>query len=86
MVEFLAMGGYGAYVWAAFGLAVAVLAGLFWQSWRLARKRTAELEALRARAAEARPRRPRPIVARREPGPSQPVAADPAPSRVGEVS
>jgi heme exporter protein D len=45
--DFFAMGGYGAYVWPAFGFAVAVLLGLLWQSWRAARSRDVELEQLR---------------------------------------
>jgi heme exporter protein D len=53
--EFLAMGGYGAYVWAAFGFAVLVLLGLLLQSWQAARRRQAELEQLRHMV---RPRRP----------------------------
>lgn len=47
MSDFLAMGGYAAYVWPAFGFAAAVLLGLLWQSWRAARRREAELEQLR---------------------------------------
>ena len=47
MSDFFAMGGYGAYVWPAFGFAAAVLTGLLWQSWRAARSREAELEPLR---------------------------------------
>ncbi|BCX19467.1 MAG: hypothetical protein KatS3mg117_3149 [Geminicoccaceae bacterium] len=67
MRDFLAMGGYGAYVWSAYGITLAVMVGLFWQSWQRARKRTAEAERLRAeRRAEAR-RPPRPIVAERRP-------------------
>lgn len=49
MREFLAMGGYAAYVWSAFGLTLAVLLGLLWQSVRLARSRDAELATLRER-------------------------------------
>ena len=33
MSDFFAMGGYGAYVWPAFGFAAAVLLGLLWQTW-----------------------------------------------------
>ena len=47
MADFLTMGGYGAYVWAAFGSTIVLLAALLWQSWRFARKRTAEVHALR---------------------------------------
>jgi heme exporter protein D len=53
--EFLAMGGYAAYVWAAFGFAALVLLALLAQSWRVARRRQAELEQLRH---IVRPRRP----------------------------
>lgn len=41
------MGGYGAYVWSAFGFAALVLVGLLAQSWRAASQREAELERLR---------------------------------------
>ena len=59
--DYLAMGGYAAYVWSAFGIAVALLVGLFVQSRHAARRREAELAQLRlagqarsaARAAEA---------------------------------
>ena len=54
MHEFLAMGGYAAYVWAAFGFAALVLVALLLQSWQAARRRKGELEQLRHRA---RPRR-----------------------------
>ena len=65
MIEWLAMGGYGAYVWASFALTVGLLLGLFWQSQRLARRREAELAELRSRVREARPRAaPRLIVER----------------------
>jgi heme exporter protein D len=45
--EFLAMGGYAAYVWSAFGFALVVLLGLLGQSWRAAHQREAELAQLR---------------------------------------
>jgi heme exporter protein D len=32
--HYLAMGGYAAFVWPAYGVALAVLGGLAWQSWR----------------------------------------------------
>jgi heme exporter protein D len=47
------MGGYGAYVWPAFGLAALVLAGLFVQSLASARRNEAEAAALRAERAAA---------------------------------
>ena len=54
MTDFLAMGGYAAYVWPAYGFAALVLIALLAQSWRGARRRAAELEQLRHLA------RPRP--------------------------
>lgn len=61
MSEFLAMGGYAAYVWSAFGFALVVLLGLLAQSWRAAHQREAELAQLRelVRAGRARPVQPR---------------------------
>jgi heme exporter protein D len=53
--EFLAMGGYAAYVWAAFGFAALVLLGLLAQSWRAAHRRQAELEQLRHIVRRRRP-------------------------------
>jgi heme exporter protein D len=45
--EFLAMGGYGGYVWGSFGV-VAVLLGI--ESVLVARRRTAALRSLRQQA------------------------------------
>ena len=59
MSDFLAMGGYGAYVWPAFGFAAIVLLGLLLQSWRTARRRAAEFEQLRAELRSGRASRPR---------------------------
>jgi heme exporter protein D len=61
--DFLAMGGYAAYVWPAYGFAALVLIGLLMQSWRSSRRRAAELEQLRhlarpGRVRTARLRRP----------------------------
>jgi heme exporter protein D len=59
--DFLAMGGYAAYVWPAYAFAALVLLALLVQSWRAARRRAAELEQLRhlrpgrARTARLRP-------------------------------
>ncbi len=78
MTDFLAMGGYGAYVWTAFGFAIAVMVGLLWQSWWLARKRQAELDALKEVLRGRRRRPTRPLVARRE--------DETAEGRVGEAS
>jgi len=64
--DFFAMGGYGAYVWPAFGFAAMVLLGLGLQSWWVARRRAAEFEQLRAELRPGRARRPRlePVVQR----------------------
>ncbi|MEZ5933711.1 MAG: heme exporter protein CcmD [Alphaproteobacteria bacterium] len=44
MSDFLAMGGYGAYVWTAYGVTALFLVLLFVWSWFGARAREAELE------------------------------------------
>lgn len=64
MIDFLAMGGYAAYVWSAFAIATALMGGLFLQSRRAARQRDAELAELRSRirpraAPAVKPLRPR---------------------------
>ena len=59
MSDFFTMGGYGAYVWPAFGFAAVVLLGLLLQSWWTARRRAAEFEQLRAELRPARASRPR---------------------------
>jgi heme exporter protein D len=41
--SFLAMGGYGAYVWPAYGVALGVLGALAWTTWRARRAAKAEL-------------------------------------------
>ncbi|MBO0736513.1 MAG: heme exporter protein CcmD [Alphaproteobacteria bacterium] len=46
IARFLAMGGYAAFVWPAYGLAVAVLAGLTAHSWWRYRQSAAALERL----------------------------------------
>ena len=67
MDAFLAMGGYAAYVWPAFGLTLLVLIGLLWQSLRMARQREAELSALRERMRGHRARPAGRLTPRREP-------------------
>ena len=47
MSEFLAMGGYGAYVWTAYGVTALALLLLFLWSWFGARARETELEQVR---------------------------------------
>ena len=44
--HYLAMGGYAAFVWPAYGVALAVLGGLTWQSWRRYRASSSMLERL----------------------------------------
>ncbi len=51
--EFFAMGGYAAFVWPAYGVAVVVLAGMVIESLRRVRTAEAELRALE----DAMPRR-----------------------------
>jgi heme exporter protein CcmD len=47
------MGGYGAYVWSAFGVSLGSLIVLLGASWRQSRRRAAELERWRRRAEQA---------------------------------
>jgi heme exporter protein D len=54
--EFLAMGGYAAYVWSAYGLSLVVLAGLVVTTARRHRRVVAEVRAGAARAASPAPR------------------------------
>lgn len=72
MSEFLAMGGYAAYVWSAFAIALVLMVGLFVQSRQAARRTEIELEALRAQVRPNRARSARPLRPRREPGPAEP--------------
>ena len=47
MNTFLAMGGYGAFIWPAYGVSALALIAMVWQSWaawRAAKKRLEELE------------------------------------------
>jgi heme exporter protein D len=43
---YLAMGGYAEFVWPAYGVALAVLSGLAWYSWRCYRASAVVLERL----------------------------------------
>ena len=43
---YLAMGGYAEIVWPAYGVALAVLGGLAWHSWRCYRASVGALERL----------------------------------------
>ncbi|HKS89524.1 MAG TPA: heme exporter protein CcmD [Stellaceae bacterium] len=38
LTQWLAMGGYAAFVWPAYAVAAVVLGGLSWQSWRRHRR------------------------------------------------
>jgi heme exporter protein D len=67
LTEFLAMGGYGAYVWSAFGFTMVVLAGLLWQSIRFARKQAHLLARLQAERPQSRVRRRKPNLVRHSP-------------------
>lgn len=68
----LSMGGYGVFVWSAFGLTALILLGLLWQSLLAGRSRQAELEQLRA---VVRPEAARAPKLRRHPAPAaHPVA------------
>jgi heme exporter protein CcmD len=47
VTHFLAMGGYGAFIWPAYGASLIGLLAMAWQSWaawRAAKKRLAALE------------------------------------------
>ena len=44
--SFLAMGGYGAFVWPAYALSALVLAGFLWQSLRDLKRHERDLEAV----------------------------------------
>ena len=52
------MGGYGAYIWSAYGVAAAVMLGLLALSLRAARKRQDKLGALEATGRTRRHRAP----------------------------
>ncbi len=55
--SFFTMGGYGAYVWPAFGLTAAILLGLWLDSLRRLRAGRRRLADLEARLPSRRPRR-----------------------------
>ncbi|MFZ1427341.1 MAG: heme exporter protein CcmD [Geminicoccaceae bacterium] len=66
MSEYLAMGGYAAYVWSAFGIALVLMVGLFVQSRWSVRRRELELEQLRTQVRPQRARTVRPMRPTRE--------------------
>lgn len=49
MAEFFDMGGYAAFVWAAYGLSAIALVWLAASSWRQLKKSAGDVEAARAR-------------------------------------
>jgi heme exporter protein D len=49
ILDFLMMGGYAAFVWPAYAVAMLVLAGLSWHSLRAHRRRQRELAQLQRR-------------------------------------
>jgi heme exporter protein D len=46
VARYLAMGGYAAFVWPAYSVALAVLSGLAWHSWRRYRASSDALDKL----------------------------------------
>lgn len=48
MDDFFAMGGYGAFIWPAYGVGALLMAGLLVLSWRELRQREALVRSLRA--------------------------------------
>ena len=46
MNSFLAMGGYGAFIWPAYGVSLVALIGIVWQSWAAWRAAKKKLDAL----------------------------------------
>ena len=46
MADFLAMGGYAAYVWPAFALTATILGGLAWHAWATRNRLRRDLAAL----------------------------------------
>ena len=53
IASFLGMGGYAGFIWPAFGIALAVMAGFVIASLRTLRSREATLRALQAAAPES---------------------------------
>jgi heme exporter protein D len=46
MNSFLAMGGYGAFIWPAYGVSLVALIAIVWQSWAAWRAAKKKLDAL----------------------------------------
>ena len=79
MIEYLEMGGYAAYVWSAFGIAAALMVGLFVQSRHAARQREVELAEIRMRVRPRPSRQPAPLRPRRD---TESTAPEPGPVTV----
>jgi heme exporter protein CcmD len=54
MADWLAMGGYGEYLWPAYGVAVAVLGGLALHAWRWHRATSNALDRIERRSGRGR--------------------------------
>ena len=52
--DYLAMGGYAAFVWPAYAVATLVIGGISWQSWRRYRSSTAQLDRVQREAPSRR--------------------------------
>lgn len=76
LTDYLAMGGYAAYVWSAFAVALALMVGLFVQSRYAARQREGELAELRLQVRPQRTREVRPMRPRRDTEPAAPGLGD----------
>jgi len=76
LIDYLEMGGYAAYVWSAFGIAAALMVGLFVQSRHAARQREVELAEIRMRVRPRPNRQPASLRPRRD---TEPAAPEPGP-------
>jgi heme exporter protein CcmD len=83
-VQALAMGGYGGYVWAAYGFTLVLMIGLLWQSWRLQRRRGHELAELRRTLRPGSGRPARRLVAQKPERPASGSGAAAAGERFGD--
>lgn len=79
ITEWVAMGGYAAYVWPAWGLTAAVLVGLLLATLRAVRRNEADLAALQATLPDRARRRTAGREAAGQPAGAPPAAPDPAP-------
>lgn len=84
MSEFLSMGGYGAYVWTAYGVTALALVLLFVWSWYGARAREAELEQVRKLSRSER-QRPSTATLSAKPSAEREAPTERAPLSPGDV-